>query len=305
MTQTEHPLLTDMLLETEEKIHNEDYTSAAVDLRKIGEHMAETLLREASLWDEARTKKNGRKAERPQFGNAVYLLLEHNLVPRDVYNDVFQKLREYGNRAAHTAEPVKEYEIRFAFEKTKEYADIFIEKHPYAAYFGITVPDTEETCAVQPGSSGKADGIPKSVPAACEPLGYTLHSDVIAAIDGRPIPSYNIAGETYIPVKALPPYGFVLSAIPGMKCWEISRLDRPVPDEYAPHFVPQKGTKPSGTPAFPYYLSGFSTRAGTHEIPNYAINGAICIHMDDFAACFSAELVWDAETSTINMKTDR
>ena len=133
-----NPLLVDMLAYIKEHIAASDFDPAANTLRKIGEHMAKRLVIGARLWDEACTDKNGKKYGEPNFSRSIYLLNKNHIIKRQEYDEVYNPLLKFGNAGSHTVGDVENYEVIYAYEKTKKYVEsVFLTKYPDAARHGI------------------------------------------------------------------------------------------------------------------------------------------------------------------------
>lgn len=133
-----NPLLVDMLAYIKEHIAASDFDPAANTLRKIGEHMAKRLIIEARLWDEACTDKNGNKYDEPNFSRSIYLLNKNHIIKRQEYDEVYNPLLKFGNAGSHTVGDVENYEVIYAYEKTKKYVEsVFLTKYSDAARHGI------------------------------------------------------------------------------------------------------------------------------------------------------------------------
>jgi|GEM_PF-2507335 len=138
-----------------------------------------------------------------------------------------------------------------------------------------------------------------------EAVGDVLYTDVVATIDGFPIRSYNIAGETYVVVEDLADYGFSVSWLPDEGKLVIDPVHAGTPDTYTAKYVPEKNTHPAGTPAMKYLYTEITTWIGKRQIVGYNIGGFTCCRMDDLAEAFAETYVWDPAAITLNMTTKR
>ena len=134
-----------------------------------------------------------------------------------------------------------------------------------------------------------------------EAIGDVLYTDVVATIDGFPIRSYNIAGETYVVVEDLAEYGFSVSWLPDVGKLVIDPVHAGTPDTYTTTFKPTKNTVPAGTPAMKYLYTQITTWIGERQITGYNIGGYTCIGMDDLAEAFAESYVWDPATITLKL----
>ncbi len=297
----EKPLLTEMLRSVKERIDAKDNNAAAVELRKIGEHMAKRIVIERGLWDRACVDKNGQHHDTPNFASLIYCLRQEKpadsrtYIDNSTYNDVFMKLREYGNRGAHSNEPIEDYEILFVYNKTLKYAEKFCKLFPDAARYGVLPTPTPSEAAPVPDNS--------AVSQSGKELGRTQYSDVVAKIDGYPIPSYNISGVTYIPAEALPNYGFILRFDRQKKRLTLDLVRAGRPGSYTACFVPPKNTHTAGEPSVPYSEAEYTAWIGEKQISCFSIEGRLCICMDDLEGPYAKEYIWDTETITLNLVT--
>ncbi len=139
--------------------------------------------------------------------------------------------------------------------------------------------------------------------AADRVMGWVLYTDIVAYIDGHPIRSYNINWNTYVIVEELSDYGFRVEWIP-----EAGRLvvhpDRRAGDAgYTAAYVPVPNMRVAGEAAMPYYYTKITTWIGTEQVTGYNIGGYTCICMDDLAAFFAADYVWDPDAKALRLTT--
>lgn len=138
-----------------------------------------------------------------------------------------------------------------------------------------------------------------------DPIGWVLHSDIVTYIDGHPIRSYNIGGYTYVVAEDLMQYGFHVE-------WDavgrrlIVHTDRTAsPDGYTADYVPEASRCPAGTPAMQYLHTDITAWIGEKQVTGYNIGGYTCIGMDDLAAVFASDYVWDADARALRMTSER
>ena len=130
--------LNQMLQYVKEHIDSEDYDPASNTLRKIGEHMAKWLILNAGLWEEACNDRNGKKYSDPTFGRCIFLLNNNRIIDKLTYEEVFRPLQKFGNRGSHEIARVEEYEVIYAYNKTKIYVnDIFLKQFPNAVRYDV------------------------------------------------------------------------------------------------------------------------------------------------------------------------
>ena len=134
-----------------------------------------------------------------------------------------------------------------------------------------------------------------------EAIGNVLYSDVVAYIDGYPIRSYNIGGNTYIIVEDLMNYGFSVQWKPNVKKLVIDTNRTAQPSGYTATYTPEKNTHPAGTVAMQYLYTEITTWIGSDKVTSYNVGGFTCICMDDLAKYFKKEYVWDAQNVALRL----
>lgn len=126
---------------------------------------------------------------------------------------------------------------------------------------------------------------------------YCYNSDIVAYIDGKPIKSYNIEGNTGIVAEDLYDYKFRVNY------WDAYRLlvvnyvkgDR---KEYRANYVPEPLDEPVGSIAGQIYPSDISVRVGSTYVKGYNIGGKTIILIDELKEF--GEVVWNPEKRTIS-----
>jgi len=136
-----------------------------------------------------------------------------------------------------------------------------------------------------------------------DPLGDVLYTDIVAYIDGHPIQSFNIGGNTYIVAEPLLLYGFGVAWIQETRQVVISRTRTASPENYTSDFVPTASQGKPGEVAMKYVYTDVVTLIGDKQIESYNIGGLTCISIDTLAAEFGYTLVWDGDARTISMFT--
>lgn len=130
---------------------------------------------------------------------------------------------------------------------------------------------------------------------AAEPvMGTICHTDIVAQIDGAPIPSYNINGSTGIVAEDLADYGFGVH-------WdgEARRLDiTPNYIGFTASYEPSPNTHRVGSVAGKVYATDIKTYLNGEEVPSYNIGGSTVILIDQLASCGS--VFWDEARRTIS-----
>lgn len=130
-------------------------------------------------------------------------------------------------------------------------------------------------------------------------LGWVLYTDIVAYIDGKPIRSYNIEGNTYIVVEDLMEYGFSVTWNPGAGRLVIGSKNGNITSDY----IPAKNTHKAGEPAMPYLYTEITTWIGSTQVVGYNIGGYTCVCMDDLAKFYAKEYVWNPEDLSLRMNT--
>lgn len=146
---------------------------------------------------------------------------------------------------------------------------------------------------------------PAAARAVGEPLGWVLASDIVAYIDGCPIRSYNIGGYTYVVAEDLADYGFGVEWRPESMQLVIRTERTAAPEGYTADYTPAGQALAAGTPVMQYLHTNITTMIGEKAVVGYNIGGYTCVGMDDLAAVFAAEYVWDAGARELRMTSDR
>jgi len=137
--------------------------------------------------------------------------------------------------------------------------------------------------APMPVSYAHAPGVPE---------GWVLYSDITTYIDGDPIRSYNIDGNTYVVAEDLMEYGFRVDWIESQNGTPNRLKIGERTGVAAPDYVPAKSPYPSGTRACRYYYTEILTTVAGEPVVAYNIGGSTCVAMDDLARYFGAEYTW-------------
>lgn len=156
--------------------------------------------------------------------------------------------------------------------------------------------------------SGALCALTLAAPAAAltpgDPLGWVLHSDIVTYIDGHPIRSYNIGGYTYIVAEDLTQYGFHVEWNAASSRLIVHTDRTAAPDGYTADYVPEASRCPAGTPAMQYLHTDITAWIGETQVAGYNIGGYTCIGMDDLAAVFASDYVWDADARELRMTSN-
>ena len=114
-------------------------------------------------------------------------------------------------------------------------------------------------------------------------VGYALTTDIIATINGYPIPSYNVDGYTYIVVEDLRYYGFTVGYSDSSRALSVSR-------DYNQAWVSKSYTKPYvpasqvGQRAHAILYTDICTYFNGNYTPSYNINGYTIVRFDSLGA---------------------
>ena len=124
-----------------------------------------------------------------------------------------------------------------------------------------------------------------------DPIGWVLHTDIIAYINDTPIRSYNIGGYTYVIAEDLIGYGFDVN-------WVASEADGILHINsgcgiVSASYTPKPNTHPAGEPAMPYLFTKILTYMAGQPVWGANIDGMTCVCMDDLAYFFADTYVWD------------
>ena len=139
-------------------------------------------------------------------------------------------------------------------------------------------------------------------PSVGDVIGHVLHTDIVCFIDGHPIRSYNIGGNTWIVAEDLLNYGFEVTWLGDERRLVIGTRRTAAPDAYQP--VPGTASSGvSGMPAMPYYFTDITVTLAGRPVEGVNIGGFTCIGMDDLASAFAVNYVWNPDARTLSMAT--
>jgi len=138
---------------------------------------------------------------------------------------------------------------------------------------------------------------PVSAAKVGDAIGNVLYTDIVAYINGYPIRSYNINGNTYIVAEDLMAYGFAVTWDGVNKRLVIGDSTGVITSTYKP----AANTNPVGSVAFPYLYTDITTWIGTTALTSYNIGGFTCICMDDLATHYAETYVWDGAARALRM----
>ncbi len=127
-----------------------------------------------------------------------------------------------------------------------------------------------------------------------------LHTDIKAQIDGYPIRSYNIDGNTCIVVEDLMKYGFKVVYDNDKRTLHVDDENGPVTSNYT-HVA---NTHPVGSKAMDVYTTDIRTfikaaeYSGYSKVKSYNVDGLTLIKIDDLDEF--GNVVWDGNARTIS-----
>ena len=125
-----------------------------------------------------------------------------------------------------------------------------------------------------------------AVPAAAEEnkigdvVGHTYYTDITAQIDGHPLPSYNIGGETAVVAEDLREYGFSVVWDGEARTLTVERdLEGAVTGDYRP----QGQTQTVGAQAGDIYYTDIKTYVQGEKVESFALNGETAIRFSELS----------------------
>jgi len=137
-----------------------------------------------------------------------------------------------------------------------------------------------------------------------EQVDWVLYTDIVTYIDGCPIRSYNIGGYTYVVAEDLAQYGFAVEWLPAPKKLSVLAQRTRTPERYISNYSPvsDEGKRP-GDLVLPVLHTDIVTEIRGKAVTSYNIGGYTCIGVDDLAAGFAEEYVWDGDARTLSLTT--
>lgn len=129
-----------------------------------------------------------------------------------------------------------------------------------------------------------------------ETAGYALYTDIVAQIDGRPIPSYNVGGRTAVMVPDLAWYGFYIywdAEARTAYVWPESMRPESIGEREDPDYTPQPPEGKVGDPAYPIYASDVRVLVAGEEKESFNIGGHTLVYLSDLTAY--GDLAWNEE----------
>ena len=129
-------------------------------------------------------------------------------------------------------------------------------------------------------------------------VNHTLHTDIVAYIDGQPIESYNIAGNTAVMAEQLLGYGFDVVWNQSSRALYINEGDGNVGQKTLN--LPTVPKENIGKVKSNVYYTDIKTYLNDKLIPSYNIGGYTIIMFDDLVA--NGEVTWDGKGRRIDFK---
>lgn len=115
-------------------------------------------------------------------------------------------------------------------------------------------------------------------------IGNILNDDVMAYINGNPIPSWTVDGKTVVTAEDLANYGFdvVWNAKDQTLKIVYNRVKKSIPVETA------KNTKKPGSVYCKYFTSNIRTYIAEKEVQAFDINGRILVDIEDLSSVYGS-----------------
>ncbi|MCI6057380.1 hypothetical protein [Anaerotignum sp.] len=127
------------------------------------------------------------------------------------------------------------------------------------------------------------------------PIANAVTTDIVASIDGAPIPCYNLFGKVCIFAEDLEDYGFDVSYDNNEKKLYINRyqeINKPITATYVP---PQN--RPIGRLAYKVYPSNLVTTVDGNKMSSFRADGKTLIYFKALEPY--GDVVWNGETRTV------
>ena len=141
-----------------------------------------------------------------------------------------------------------------------------------------------------------------AVPASAEEnkigdvVGHTCYTDIAAQINGHPLRSYNIGGETAVVAEDLREYGFSV-------VWDgearTLTVERDLEGEVTGDYQPQGQSQTVGAQAGDIYYTDIKTYVQGERVTSYAIDGETAIRFSELER--TGTLAWEEEARTASL----
>ena len=127
-------------------------------------------------------------------------------------------------------------------------------------------------------------------------IGNVLYTDIVAKIDGHPIPAYNVNGYMAVVAEDLRDYGFNVIWDADSRTVLITSQGSPNPDTF-PKYVPEPPKGKIGQPAFPVLHTDIVTYVDSRYVESFNIDGHMVIYFRDLRRTGNVEYDNDLRTS--------
>jgi hypothetical protein len=131
-------------------------------------------------------------------------------------------------------------------------------------------------------------------------IGEVLYTDIVAYINGNPIPTSNIEGETFVIVEDLINYGFEVTWDRNERVLRVLGWDRNNPVSPIP-VAPSD--KPNGTFKTNHVYTNVRTYVAGVLVESYNIGGFTLIHFDLLEQHGYGEIEWNRPARTLSLTT--
>lgn len=131
------------------------------------------------------------------------------------------------------------------------------------------------------------------------PIANAVTTDIVASIDGAPIPCYNLFGKVCIFAEDLEDYGFDVSYDNNEKKLYINRyqeINKPITATYVP---PQN--RPIGRLAYKVYPSNLVTTVDGNKMSSFRADGKTLIYFKALEPY--GDVVWNAQNRTVSFSS--
>lgn len=137
---------------------------------------------------------------------------------------------------------------------------------------------------------------------------YVQYTDIVAYIDGTPIRSYNVNGNTVVVAEDLADYGFDVKWNQENRSLHIAlnTEGRAVTSNYQPEANTHKIGARVGSVLATDIVTKVTDYFGTYrEVPSWNIGGKTVVGMDDLAKAYASSYEWNPETRGLRLESRR